>query len=470
VAHAAKWEHHDAVTPGLNGQTRHVRRRDLVAILAALVVLALVVVGAATYAARQNSERVRTVALSHDPGNLQDTTTATVDSLRQFWSDRLPATYHRAFEDLRGGFRPERPGSPPFSCGRQRQTYDDIRGNAFYCPPDDYIAYDAALLFPRLDRFYGNVSPAIVLAHEMGHAVQNRASVQGPSIVIELQADCFAGAWVKFAQRSDKDPVTVVDRALDSGMAAMLTLRDQPGTPVTNPKAHGLGFDRVNAFQTGYDGSTGACATFPARGVFTTELPFQTVKEALTGGNLPYDTAVPVFSVALDGFWTGALPTLVPRRRFVPPTRLPLSAAPLPVCRGARAYDPRTAIAYCPVTNTVAWVDPVLRQVHDTLGDYSTATLLSEAWGRAGQTQAGLPVDGARAGLQRDCFTGAWVSAIASSGAAQLLLSPGDLDEVLLTILVTSFDPRSAPTSRGTAFERTEALRRGVLSGLAACH
>jgi hypothetical protein len=61
------------------------------------------------------------------------------------------------------------------------------------------------------------------------------------------------------------------------------------------------------------------------------------------------------------------------------------------------------------------------------------------------------------------------VTAVGSSGVAALLLSPGDLDEVLLTILVTSFDPRSAPTSRGTAFERTQALRRGVLSGLSAC-
>jgi predicted metalloprotease len=107
--------------------------------------------------------------------------------------------------------------------------------------------------------------------------------------------------------------------------------------------------------------------------------------------------------------------------------------------------------------------------VHVALGDYATGTLLSEAWGRAAQTRAGLPADGSPAGLQRDCFTGAWISAIGTSRVAQFLLSPGDLDEVLLTILVTSFDPRAAPTRRGTAFERTEALRRGVLSGLPAC-
>lgn len=458
------------MAPGPYGETRRLRRQDVVAILAAVVALALAVVGAATYAAKQTTVRARTVvALGHSPGDLGKTTAATEDSLRRFWSEQLPATYHKAFEDLRGGFRPTSPRSPPFSCGGARQTYDDIRGNAFYCPTDDYVAYDAALLLPRLDRYFGNVAPAIVLAHEMGHAVQNRAGVAGPSIVVELQADCFAGAWVEYAQTSDEDTVTVVDQALDSGIAAMLTLRDQPGTPVTNPTAHGLGFDRVNAFQTGYDQGPGGCAPFATRGVLTTELPFPTVKEALTGGNLPYDAAVPAFSVSLDGFWTASLPALRPGRTFVPPRRRPLAAPPLPPCPGGHAYDPRTALAYCPTTETIAWVDPILRQVHDGLGDFSTATLLSEAWGRAAQAQAGLPVDGRDAGLRRDCFTGAWVTAVGSSGVAALLLSPGDLDEVLLTILVTSFDPRSAPTSRGTAFERTQALRRGVLSGLSAC-
>jgi predicted metalloprotease len=447
-------------------QIRRLRRRDLLAVLAALVALVLAV-AAAAYATRQATERARTVALSHSPGDLRATTGATEDSLRQYWSEQFPATYHRVFEDLRGGVQPKSPDSPAFSCGGRRQTYDEIRGNAFYCPPDDYIAYDAALLFPRLDSSFGNVSAAIVLAHEMGHAIQNRAAVQGPSLVIELQADCFAGAWVRFAQTSDADPVTVVDQALDSGIAAMLTLRDQPGTPATNPSAHGLGFDRVNAFQTGYDQGAGGCAAFPARGVFTTELPFRTVKEALTGGNLPYDTAVPVFSASLDAFWTAALPALAPGRAFVPPRRRPLAEAPLPPCPGTPARDPRTALAYCPTTNTVAWVDPILRRVHDSLGDFATATLLSEAWGRAAQAQAGRPADAA--GLQRDCFTGAWVAAIGSSGAAQLLLSPGDLDEVLLTILLTSFDPRGAPAPRGTAFQRTDALRRGVLDGISAC-
>jgi hypothetical protein len=224
----------------------------------------------------------------------------------------------------------------------------------------------------------------------------------------------------------------------------------------------------VNAFGTGYDSGAGGCAGLPAR-VVTTELPFRTVKEELTGGNLPYDVAAVLFTRSLDAFWAAALRAVKPGATFVPPVRVALAGPPLPPCPQPDAYDRRDAIGYCPPADEVAWLDPAMRAVNDTLGDYAAATLFSEEWGRAAQTQAGLPVAGKPAGLQRDCFTGAWVSAIASSGAAQFLLSPGDLDKVLATILASSFGPRGDPTHRGSAFERTEALRRGVLRGLTAC-
>jgi predicted metalloprotease len=98
-----------------------------------------------------------------------------------------------------------------------------------------------------------------------------------------------------------------------------------------------------------------------------------------------------------------------------------------------------------------------------------TGTVLSEMWGRAAQTQAHLPTQGVPAGLQRDCFTGAWVATLAGSRGALLRLSPGDLDEVLVTIVATSYDASGAPAARGGAFERTDALRRGLLAGLSAC-
>ena len=89
-------------------------------------------------------------------------------------------------------------------------------------------------------------------------------------MVIELQADCLAGAWVAYAQTSASDPLTVDETALDNSIRAIPLLRDQPGTAAINPQAHGLGFDRVNAFQTGYESGAGQCATFPDGNVVVT--------------------------------------------------------------------------------------------------------------------------------------------------------------------------------------------------------
>ena len=218
------------------------------------------------------------VDLSNRPADLDQTLEATAGSLREFWAAELPRIYDERFEDLAGGIQPKTENSPPWTCNRERLTYDDIRGNAFYCggEDDDYIAYDAANLMPGLNESFGALTPAVVLAHEFGHAVQHRAEVDAPSVVIELQADCLAGAWVAYAQTSASDPLTVDETALDSSIRAIPLLRDQPGTAAINPKAHGLGFDRVNAFQTGYESGAGECATFPDGNLVVTELPFRT--------------------------------------------------------------------------------------------------------------------------------------------------------------------------------------------------
>ena len=458
----------EAMQPGATTPAPRAGRLQLLTLLTVLTAALIAAVGGAALLTRTTGPPAAPVALSARPGDLRRTTDATVASLQDYWSVQLPATYHRLFRPLAGGFEPKTPQSPPFTCGGRRQTYRDIRGNAFYCPSDDYIAWDAAMLFPVLDRNFGNVAPAIVLAHEMGHAVQNRAAVQASSIVIELQADCFAGTWVHFAQSSGSDPVTVTGHGLDSAVAAILQLRDRPGTPAVAPQAHGLGFDRVNAFQTGYEQGTTACAAFPTKGVLTTEVPF-TLIDAAYNGNAPYDETVPLVSDSLDRFWAAGLPVVASSATFVPPARRPVPAPPLPPCRMQNAYDVRAVAGYCPADNTVTWADAVLRQLHQA-GDMVTGTVLSEMWGRAAQTQAHLPIQGVPAGLQRDCFTGAWLATAASGqGSALFQLSPGDLDEVLVTIVATSYDGQGSFGGRGGVFQRTDALRTGLLRGLPAC-
>ncbi|MEV6283773.1 neutral zinc metallopeptidase [Kribbella sp. NPDC051770] len=430
-------------------------------VLMAVVVAVALMVGAAV-ANRTGDDDVRQVNLGRERAALDSAATATQRSLLDFWDREFPAVYDGSFEQLRGGFQAKTPQSPPFTCAGRRQTYDDLKGNAFYCggPDDDYIAYDAAQLFPQLNNEFGGIAPAVVLAHEMGHAIQRRAEVDAPSVVTELQADCFAGAWLRYAEKTPDDPVDLSDGALDTSIGTILVLRDQPGTPATNPQAHGLGFDRVNAFQTGYERGTGECAALPDGRAVTTELPFRTVTEARTGGNLPFREAVRVLSTSLDAYWTEALAQVAPGETFDRPARRSVDRRPEASC------VVELGAGYCSGERTVVLVMPELLEGHQRIGDLATGAALSDAWGLAVQSQAGWPSSGKAPGLQRDCFTGAWISALAGDGLEGTSLSPGDVDEVLASIVGGSAGPQA---DRGGAFERTAAMRRGLFEGVGAC-
>ena len=97
----------------------------------------------------------------------------------------------------------------------------------------------------------------------------------------------------------------------------------------------------------------------------------------------------------------------------------------------------------------------------------ATGAALSESWARAAQAQAGLSATGAAAQLQQVCFTGAWLSAIASS-RSPFQLSPGDIDEALLTVL-SPLSRDEVEAVQSASFERTDALRSGLLDGLPTC-
>lgn len=440
---------------------RTTSRRRLPLVVAALIVLAI---GAVLWSSRPQSEPSRQTELSRsDQGDL---IAAAERSLVDFWSRELPAVYQRDFRPLDGGFQPKTPDSPQFTCGGQPQSYDDLRGNAFYCSGgEDYIAWDATELIPQLTERFGPLAPAIVLAHEMGHAIQARAQVEGPSVLRELQADCFAGSWTRYAQTTADDGIDVTDRSLDSAVATILVLRDPPGTSASAEQAHGLGFDRVNAFESGYEQGAASCAALPDKGVVTTELPFRTQAEASTGGNLPLDQTISVVSERLDAFWTGVLPRIAAGRAFTAPTGRPAPGEQPPGCGDTTVDGGGVAVAaYCPATRTVSWSTPELVAVHQRIGDLGSGTLLSEAWASAGQSQAGLSQTGERAVLQRDCFTGAWLAFLAQGDLAGSPLSPGDLDEALTTIVSSSGNDTGAG-----AFERTKSLRTGLFGDYTSC-
>ncbi|WP_419818313.1 KPN_02809 family neutral zinc metallopeptidase [Glaciibacter flavus] len=161
----------------------------------------------------------------------------------------------------------------------------------FYCPPDERIYLDTAFYDELRDRFGSSGGPLAqmyVVAHEWGHHIQNLAGTlsksqdgdTGPtsaSVRTELQADCFAGAWVANASTA-KDasgvpllqPVTK-DQIADALSAAAAVGDDriqQSAGQGVNPESwtHGSSASRQKWFEAGFNGGPTACDTFSASG------------------------------------------------------------------------------------------------------------------------------------------------------------------------------------------------------------
>ena len=153
----------------------------------------------------------------------------------------------------------------------------------FYCSSDDHVYLDRSFFEELSKRFGapGEFARAYVIAHEVGHHVQNQlgitekvtqqrgrasqASSNALSVLVELQADCFAGIWAHFAaQRNLLDPGDV-----ESGLAAAAAIGDdriqQQSRGRVSPESftHGSSAQRVRWFRSGLDsGDVNHCNTF----------------------------------------------------------------------------------------------------------------------------------------------------------------------------------------------------------------
>lgn len=155
----------------------------------------------------------------------------------------------------------------------------------FYCPGDRQVYLDLDFYRLLADRFGapGDFAQAYVVAHEVGHHVQNllgisdkvqAASQRSPeranqlSVRVELQADCLAGIWGHFANRS-RQVLQAGD--IEEGLAAAAAIGDDrlqrqaQGHVAPESFTHGSSEQRVRWFKRGLDsGDVGACDTFKA--------------------------------------------------------------------------------------------------------------------------------------------------------------------------------------------------------------
>src|SRR5204862_5470798 len=182
--------------------------------------------------------------------------TKAVDDVQSFYEDLFPKLYGKPFQPLSGGTFPYGPQNPPPNCGGLGTSdYREVAENAFYCPEGDFMAWDTDNLTNDLLNNFGPFTLAIVVAHELGHAIQARHGIldgQFITFVTEQQADCFAGAYTRHVQQGGSKDFTVQLSDLDNAIGGFLLIRDPVGTDTVNDvSAHGSAFQRINAFEDG---------------------------------------------------------------------------------------------------------------------------------------------------------------------------------------------------------------------------
>ncbi|WP_141591874.1 neutral zinc metallopeptidase [Myxococcus sp. AB056] len=170
------------------------------------------------------------------------------------------------------------------ACGFQESAV-----GPFYCPPDRRVYLDLGF-FDELDRRFGapgDFAQAYVVAHEVGHHVQNLLGISRQvqslrgrlspeeanalSVLQELQADCFAGIWAHHAQRQRQ---LLESGDVEEGLAAASAIGDDTlqrraqGYVVPESFTHGSSEQRVTWFRRGLEqGTLEACDTFGDAGV-----------------------------------------------------------------------------------------------------------------------------------------------------------------------------------------------------------
>jgi predicted metalloprotease len=221
-------------------------------------------------------ERVQTKAPARED-QMADFVAAVLGSTEETWTEIF----------ARGGKRYQKPvlvlfsGAVQSACG-----FAQAAVGPFYCPGDNKLYIDLAFYRDLQDRFRapGDFAQAYVIAHEVGHHVQNQLGVaeqvrraqsraskeQGNALQVrmELQADCFSGIWAAHANRKRKilEPGDV-----EEGLRAAAAIGDDRIQMSTrgyvSPESftHGSSEQRVRWFRRGLESNdVKACDTFAA--------------------------------------------------------------------------------------------------------------------------------------------------------------------------------------------------------------
>ncbi len=220
--------------------------------------------------------------------NMGKFVSTTVGNINREWTDIFAAdgrTYRKPILVLYNQ-------ATPTACGGVAQS----AMGPFYCPEDEKIYLDTTFFTEIEDRFHGcepgstscRFAQAYVIAHEIGHHVQNQLGILPQvqqlqqqmdkiganrlQVRVELQADCLAGVWAKHEndrlQREGKPPLVEpgdVEAALQTAAAIGddTLQRRVRGRVVPDSFTHGTSEQRRRWFATGFrEATVAACNTF----------------------------------------------------------------------------------------------------------------------------------------------------------------------------------------------------------------
>lgn len=236
--------------------------------------------GTSGNASVDNAQLESSCRTGQDAANNEDcAAVAVINSTQSFWGDQFAASGST--------YRPARTvffsGSTSTGCG----TGSSGMG-PFYCPADGKVYIDLSFWDELQTTFGANDAPftqAYVLAHEYGHHVQNllgtsdrvgqATGATSGSVRLELQADCYAGAWanhattvpgadgqILIAEITDADIRNAVETA---GAIGDDYIQSNIAGRAVDPSqfSHGTSAQRQKWFLTGYhSGDPAACNTF----------------------------------------------------------------------------------------------------------------------------------------------------------------------------------------------------------------
>ena len=197
----------------------------------------------------------------------------------------VQATWQQSFSQSDETYRPAKlrlySGAVQTSCGTGQTAM-----GPFYCPGDSTVYLDLSFMKELATTYKapGQFAEAYVVAHEMGHHVQNLLGIEAKmeklqaehpsdklqySVRLELQADCFAGAWGHSVYTQQSADRTLGQNEIRSALTAASAVGDDTlqkestGRVAPDTFTHGTSAQRMRWFQNGFDsGDISACDTF----------------------------------------------------------------------------------------------------------------------------------------------------------------------------------------------------------------